>query len=131
MMTMGEYIKYLRTGGNKYDKQWTQEEFGLLLKPTVRRAAINKWEIGKVENIKRTYIEQMANIFGISPCELMCFKSDEEKISNELKVIEDVQLVFGKDVVKLMHYYMELNEAGKEKALEDIIDLSDHPKYQK
>ena len=72
-MTMGEYIKYLREGGNVYGKKWTQEELGQEFTPPVNRAAVNKWETNRVENIKRSYIQKMSELFGVSPCELMCF----------------------------------------------------------
>ena len=132
MMNMGEYIKFLRSGGNKYERQWTQEELGLMLNPKVNRAAIAKWETGQVENIKRTYIEQMSEIFGVKPCELMCFQArfDENQLSKEVATIEQIQKVFGKEAVLLLQNFMQLNEAGKEKALKDISDLTDHPKYK-
>lgn len=126
MMTMGEYIHKLRTNLNL-----TQEELGHKLVPPVNRGAVNKWETGRVENIKRTYIEQLSNIFGVEPIDLMCFESkvDEEQISKEVKVIEQIQSVFGKDAVQLLQYFMELNELGKQKALDDIGDLTQLPKY--
>lgn len=67
-MTMGEYIKKLRT-----DHGYTQEELGQMLDPKVNRAAINKWECGRVANIKRSHIAQMAKIFDVDPVKLMCF----------------------------------------------------------
>lgn len=130
-MTMGEYIKELRTGGNKYGLTWTQEELGRKLNPSVNRAAINKWEKGLVANIKRSYIEQMSDLFGVTPSELMCFEFDidEEKVSAEVKTIEMVQDVFGKDAVKLLQYFSELNKVGRRKVLNDICDLTQLPKY--
>ena len=128
-MKMGEYIKYLRTGGNQYGKKWSQEELGQLLDPPVNRGAVNKWELGVVENIKRNHIQQLAKLFGVKPCDLMCFDCDEEKIAEEVKVIEQIQKVFGKNAVKLLQHFYELNDLGKEKALEDIVDLTEHPKY--
>ena len=130
-MTMGEYIKELRTGKNSYRKKWSQAELGAALNPPVNRAAVNKWESGLVENLKRSHIQQLADMFGISPCELMCFDDqiDSSKISEEVKVIEAVQGLFGKDAVQLLQYFHELNELGRQKALEDIIDLTEHPKY--
>lgn len=129
-MTMGEYIKKLRSGQNIYGKKWSQEELGAALVPKVNRAAVNKWETGAVENIKRTHIQQLAEMFGITPCELMRFDSGcEEQIAEEVKVIEKVQGVFGKDAVLLLQYFFELNESGKQKALEDLYDLTEHPKY--
>lgn len=68
MMKMGDYIRKLRQ-----EKGLSQEQLGALLDPVVNRGAVNKWEKGRVENIKRTHIQQMAQIFGISPVELMCF----------------------------------------------------------
>ena len=132
-MTMGEYIKKLRTGENRYGRKWSQEELGHSLNPPVNRCAINKWEKGRVENIKRNHIEQLADIFGIQPSELMCFESkfDEEQISEEVKTIEAVQKVFGKDAVLILQHFMELNDTGKQKALEDLIDLTELPKYIK
>ena len=49
-MTMGTYIKQLREGMGI-----SQEELGKSLNPPVNRAAVNKWETGQVENIKRTH----------------------------------------------------------------------------
>ena len=130
-MTMGEYIKKLRSGDNPYGKKWSQEELGAALNPPVNRAAVNKWETGLVENIKRTHIQQLATMFGISSCELMCFDDqiDSSKISEEVKIIEQVQKLFGKDAVQLLQYFNELNEDGKQKALETMGDLVEHPKY--
>ena len=130
-MTMGEYIRKLRNGDNIYGRKWTQDELGSALNPPVNRAAVNKWETGMVENIKRTHIQQLANMFGITPSELMCFDDqiDSSKVSEEVKVIESVQGEFGKDAVQLLQYFNELNEDGKQKALETISDLADHPKY--
>lgn len=129
-MKTGEYIKYLRTGNNIYDKSWTQEELGKLLVPNVKRAAINKWELGTVEHIKKSYIEQLAKIFGVKPCDLMCFEGvDEGHLSKEVKVIEQIQEMFGKDAVKLLQMFYELNDQGKQKVLEDVADMTELPKY--
>ena len=130
-MTMGEYIKKLRSGQNVYGKKLSQEELGAALNPPVNRAGVNKWETGVVENIKRTHIQQIAKIFGVTPCELMCFDEqiDSSKLSEEVKVIEQVQDLFGKDAVQLLQYFHELNEVGRRKALEDLADLTELPKY--
>lgn len=132
-MTTGEYIKMLRTGNNKDGRIWSQEELGHRLNPPVNRAAINKWESGTVENIRKTYIEQLAEIFEISPADLMCFDSkfDEQQISEEVKVIEQVNKYFGKDAVQLLEYFTELNEKGKLKALTTLGDLTEIPRYCK
>ena len=132
-MKTGNFIRYLRTGNNKYGKKWTQAELGAALNPPVNRSAINKWESGMTKNINKTYIQQLSTIFGVSPTELMCFDDevDSSKISEEVKVIEQIQRLFGKDAVQLLQHFNELNETGKQKAIESIIDLADHPKYAK
>ena len=130
-MKVGEYIRKLRKGGNPYGKKISQEELGQLLDPPINRAAIHKWEHGHVTTIKRPYVLQLAEIFGVDPNELMCFSSEynEKEIAEEVKVIEQVQQVFGTDAVNLLKYFNDLNEIGKKKALNDLIDLSEHPRY--
>lgn len=130
-MKTGELIKHLRTGNNAYGRKWSQDELGKMLNPPVNRSAINKWEDGTIKNIKKSYIEQLAIIFNITPTELMCFESkyNEEEISNSVKVIEQVQNLFGKDAVQVLARFNELNELGKQKALEDLDDLVEHPRY--
>ena len=131
MMTTGEYIRWCRLGNNKHDKVFSQEEIGKMLNPPVNRAAINKWETGYIKNVKKIYIEQLANIFGVTPTDLMCFESkyDEEQISEEVAAIEAVQKLFGRSSVQILHYFNELNEFGKEKALNNILDMLELPKY--
>ena len=130
-MTMGEYIKKLRSGDNRFGKIFTQEELGHSLNPPVNRCAINKWEKGRVENIKRIYIEQLSEIFGIEPTDLMCFESkyDESMISEEVKIIEAVQKLYGRQAVQLLDYFNQLNSFGKEKILNDAADLTELSKY--
>ena len=125
-MTMGDMIRSKRSELNL-----TQEELGQKLNPKVNRAAVNKWETGQVENIKRIHIQQLAKIFEISPCELMCFddKFDVVKISEEVKTLELVEKHYGKETVKMIEMFQKLNENGKRKVLEDTSDLTDLPKY--
>lgn len=126
IMTMGDMIRSKRSELNL-----TQEELGQKLNPKVNRAAVNKWETGQVENIKRIHIQQLAKIFEISPCELMCFddKFDVVKISEEVKTLELVEKHYGKETVKMIEMFQKLNENGKRKVLEDTSDLTDLPKY--
>ncbi len=100
------------------------------MNPPVNRAAVNKWESGITKNIKKQYIQQLATIFDITPTELMCF--DDQLGSSKLEednIFEQIQKYFGKDAVQLLQRFNELNELGKQKALEDIDDLTEHPKY--
>lgn len=66
-MTMGERIKMLRTR-----QGWSQEELGQKL--GVKNAAVYKYENGLVVNLKRTTIQKLADLFGVTPAYLMGFE---------------------------------------------------------
>lgn len=72
-MTMGDRIKHLRKA-----KGLTQEELGKYI--GVKKAAIMKYEKGNVQNMKRSSIEILSNLFGVTPSYLMCL--DEEPSTN-------------------------------------------------
>lgn len=63
-MTMGQIIKT-----NRENLGLTQEELGA--KVGVNKAAVQKWESGKVQNLKRTTIQKLAQIFEIAPSALL------------------------------------------------------------
>ena len=130
-MTTGEYIRRCRMGDNKYGKKWSLDELGKMLNPPVYRSAINKWELGEVVNIKKVHIEQLAEIFGVHPNDLMCFdsKHDEDAITEELATIEMVQKVFGRKSVEILQHFCELNELGKDKLIDEALDMLGLPKY--
>ena len=43
----------------------------------VRKAAVNKWETGSVENIKRATIKRLSEIFDVPPEDLMCWNGSD------------------------------------------------------
>ena len=57
---VGDYIKSLRKS-----KGLTQEELGNMI--GVKKAAVQKWESGMVQNLKRNTIKQLSDIFEVSP----------------------------------------------------------------
>lgn len=69
-MNPGEMIKKLRL-----EKGLTQEELGNLI--GVKRAAVNKWECGLVENLKRSTIQKLSDVFQVSPAYLMGFTDND------------------------------------------------------
>ena len=73
-MDMGERIKALRV-----EKGWSQEELGRMV--GLQRAAINKYEKGNVENMKRSIIKKMSELFEVSPSYLMAL-DDLDKYGN-------------------------------------------------
>ena len=124
-MTTAEYIYNYRR-----ERNLSQEEFGQ--KVGVNRAAVSKWEKGHVKEIKGKTILSICRLIGVPPYELMGW--DEEfnsfsKLSNEVKLIEAIQLQYGKDSVELLSNFTKLNSIGREKAIENTIDLTSIPKY--
>lgn len=94
-MLTGEKIKELRK-----NKGWTQEELGS--KVGVNRAAVNKWETGRVQNIKRTTIAKLAEVFDIDPVVLLGF--DEQNVETETYTDEELEII---------RVYRSLNADGK------------------
>ena len=70
-MNVGEYIKSLRI---KYG--YSQEQLGKLI--GVQRAAVQKWECGKVQNLKRETIKKLSDIFNVPASSFI----DEEEIDS-------------------------------------------------
>lgn len=83
----------------------TQEE--LAEKLGLQKSAIAKYENGRVENIKRSTIQNMANILHCKPSYLLAF--DEEPI--------------------IMSYYNKLNALGQKTATEHVRLLTLDKKY--
>lgn len=70
-MNTSEIIKMLRIQNNM-----TQEELGERI--GVKKSAIAKYESGRVENLKRSTIEKLANIFDVSPTYLLGMSNEKE-----------------------------------------------------
>lgn len=78
-MEMGEIIKShrLRLG-------LSQQELGD--KVGVNKAAVQKWESGAVENIKRSKIKMLSTIFGISPTVLLGWGDEWEEANTQMNL---------------------------------------------
>lgn len=124
-MKMGDIIKQLRE-----EKGITQEQLGTVI--GVQKSAIRKYEKGEVENIKRSSIQRMAEYFGVSPCYLMGWEetyNHNNVLCEEVALIEKIQENYGKESIELLRLFVELNEQGKIKAIENLSDLTEIPKY--
>ena len=109
-MTMGEYIKQLRL-----EHGWSQEELGK--KVGVNRAAVNKWEQGTVENIKRSTIKALSSVFGVSPCDLM--KWDEPKeTEKKLNIDELIEQSYGKNASDMLSLFLKLDNVDQLRIIE-------------
>lgn len=118
-MTMGDKIKYYRE-----EKGWSQEELGAKLPHPVQKAAVMKWEKGNVENIKRSNILKMAELFEISPCELMFSENtpvQQKPESAPLLTPEQTELV---------QLLSTLNADGKKAVLSYATYIASQSEYQ-
>lgn len=72
-MDTGAYIKQLRN-----EKGISQTELGKIV--GVQRAAVQKWECGITQNLKRETIKKLADYFNVSPSSFICddFSSDSD-----------------------------------------------------
>lgn len=108
-MELGERIRNLRK-----EKGLTQEELASRL--GLQKSAVAKYENGRVTNIKRSTLFNMADILGVSPAQIMYGDDRRESTDSGL--------------TRLSGYYSQLNKAGRAKALEHVYDLTMIPAYR-
>ena len=82
----------------------TMEEFGNRI--GVQKSAINKYEKGKVENLKRTTIERICSAFNVTPQWLLGMEEPSRSVED-----------------RIAEMLIALNEEGKEKVAEYVKDL--------
>ena len=80
-MSVGSTIKKLRL-----EKGMTQEELGKLL--GVKKAAVQKYESGQVQNLKQDTIRKLCDVFGKNPA---VFIFDNETLKYELDLLERIE----------------------------------------
>lgn len=124
-MTMGQYIKQLRI-----EKELSQDALGKLV--GVNRAAVNKWENGSVENIKRSTIKKLSEIFGVSPCELMKWDEEPEtpkQLIEEIALCDLYQKCHEKEVSSIVSMLIRLDAADRQLATGIIQQMLAQDKY--
>lgn len=128
-MHTGTKIKELRK-----QRGWTQEELGEKL--GVKKAAIQKYEKGEIVNLKLATIKKLCEIFQIPPGQLIFPEAEEmdkkynsKQLNFEVKVIEDIETLYGMEALEMIHGFTKLNDKGKTKALDMIDDLTSLEKY--
>ena len=115
-MSVGENIKKLRL-----EKGLTQEELGNLL--GVKKAAIQKYESGQVQNLKQTTIRRLCEIFEKNPSHFI-FDDLEERLRVEVECIENINRTYGNEAVELLEVFVSLNAANRAKVLSYADDIS-------
>ena len=121
METVGQRIKRLRK-----ERKWTQEMLGAKL--GVKKAAVQKYESGRVVNLKQETIKKLTDLFEVpSSTFLDCSDWDNyaEKVnlSEQVTTIQLIQKHFGNDAVALLHVFSELNAEGKKKLISEAEKL--------
>jgi transcriptional regulator with XRE-family HTH domain len=107
-MKTAEKIRQLRI-----EKGLSQEALGELV--GVKKAAINKYETGRVVNIKKSMLVKLADALGVLPAALL----DDV----------DGQAVYSSDEQCLIELYRKLNETGRQKIVSYTEDLVALGKY--
>ena len=104
MENVGQRIKRLRK-----ERKWTQEMLGAKL--GVKKAAVQKYESGRVVNLKQETIKKLADIFEVPPTTFLDWDvyAKEVNLAEQIKTIELLQKHFGEGAVELLHIYSELN----------------------
>lgn len=114
----GTRIKELRTISGM-----SQEELGRRV--GVQRAAINKYEIGTVQNIPLKTIENIAKVFDVSPNYIVGWGDDAgNPLATEVKIVQGVSRLFGSDSVEVLENFIRLTPAGRKRVLQYIDDIS-------
>ena len=111
-MSMAERIKELRLAAGL-----TQEELGE--KIGLQKSAIAKYENGRVENIKRSTIQAMADLFGVRPSYILGF-DDEEDAPNTVTYYLDEEAA---EIAQEVHDRPELKvlfDASRKVSAEDL-----------
>ena len=124
MTSPGTRIKELRLLADL-----SQEELGRRV--GVQRAAINKYEKGRVTNIPIETIEKMATVFDVSPTYIVGWHEDKSSnpLAAEAKVLSGVKRFYGGDGVDLLESFTNLNSKGRKRLLEYSFELEQIPMY--
>lgn len=109
-MSVGSTIKKLRT-----KKGMTQSELGELL--GVKKAAVQKWESGQVQNLKQDTVRKLCEIFGKNPS-LFIFDSNTLKV--ELDLLENIENYYGEEVIELLEAYENMSDANKARLMDYV-----------
>jgi repressor LexA len=127
-MNTSEKIKQLRLS-----KGLSQEALGEIV--GVKKAAINKYETGRVVNIKRTTLQKLADVLGVSAAYLLDDKEISDTVSSAVRipvlgsVPAGIPLEAIEDIVDWEDIPREWTKGGKEFFGLKIQGDSMYPKY--
>lgn len=104
-------------------------------KTGIPKASISHYLSGRVEP-KQNRIYLMANALNVSPSWLIGYDVpmdiiNIEAVAEESALFDQIKNKWGKDSVRLITSFLEMNSEGQSKLLEFADDLAALPKYQK
>ena len=102
-MNIGEKIKKARI-----EKGYTQEELGNLI--GVQKSAVNKYEKGRVVNIKRSVLAKISKVLDIPPVELV---SDIEEKPVEMAE-RHFEMIMDEDINEIFDDFKSLDVKNKQ-----------------
>ena len=124
MASVGSKIRELRI-----KKGLTQEQLGELL--GVKKAAVQKYESGRVRNLKQATIMKLSEIFDVPPWTFVESQYDMNDLCEEVKALDLLGKHFGSESIEMLHLFVQLNSRGKEKVMElskDLLKITDYRK---
>lgn len=93
-------------------------------------ATISRYASGEIQNVKRSTIIKLADFFNVNPAWLAGFSEEKYVIvSNSNQSPHILENEYDSNSMELLNYYKKLNNLGREKALENIKDLTEIQKY--
>lgn len=95
-------------------------------------ATISRYASGEIKGVKRSTIVKLANFFNVSPAWLAGFtdeKYDNLKSHNNQNLLQELELIYGKYSSELLKNFGKLNDFGKQKANDNIHDLTKIKEY--
>ena len=118
-LTVGEIIKKLRIENN-YTQSELAEKLGLKL------STMQKYESGAILNIKLETIRNLCEIFQIPPSILIFPDTIVIPISKNTKICD---LYNVNHMINCNKLFLSLNDTGRKKSIEYMIDLHNTGKY--
>lgn len=102
-------------------------------KTGLSKARISQYTNGVYE-AKQKALYLLARALNVSEAWLMSHDVPMERLiceknASEVQLLELIQVTYGKEAVELLEHFIELNETGKEKAIDTLIDLCMIDKY--
>lgn len=117
-MSLGKEIKRLRL-----ERGLTQQQLGD--KIGVQKSAIQKYEKGTIKNLKQETLCKLCEAFDIAPSVFLDTIYDTDKLSREVKLLDEIAMLYGNRTVYLLEIYESLNQDGKVKLYDYAKDLAE------